>query len=175
MKTKNLIFLLFLVLTSCNSELPNFKQKVLFELHYSNWAWGYQNRGFLIDSLGYVRAFDLSKKTSEWNSPDSTGYITKDKMDGNLEFCDSVICQLNADTLSHYIGKIWGASKGTISKPEMQMADFGELVYSAYIYDDKTNRYKVVMIKTYGDWMSNNSSTEAEEIYAWMNRIGKKQ
>jgi hypothetical protein len=171
MKPKDLIFLLLLTFVSCESDVPTFKQKILFEMHYTNWAWGYQNRGYLIDSLGYVRGFDLSKKTAEWNNPDSAGYLAKDKMDKNLAFCDVVICKLSPDTLSHYVGKIWGASKGTLSKPDMQMADFGELVYSAYVYEEKTNRYKVVMVKTYGDWMLNNSSEEAEEIYAWMNRI----
>jgi hypothetical protein len=174
MKTKNLFMLLVICLTACNSEIADFKQKVLFEMHYTNWAWSYQNNGFLIDSAGYVRAFDLSKKTIEWNSPDSTGYITKEKMDKNLSYCDSTICLLNVDTLSHYVGKIWGASKGKISTPEMQMADFGEIRYSAYIFDEKTNCYKEVMIKLYGDWMSNNNSPEAEEIYQWLNRICKK-
>ena len=54
------------------------------------------------------------------------------------------------------------------------MADFGEIRYSAYIYDEKKNRYKEVLIKLYGDLMCNNSSSEAEEIYGWMNRIGQK-
>jgi hypothetical protein len=72
------------------------------------------------------------------------------------------------------VGKIWEASQGKISQPQMQMADFGEIGYYAYIFDSNTNRYKQVTIKIYGDWMSNNSSSEAEEIYSWLNRIGKK-
>jgi hypothetical protein len=76
--------------------------------------------------------------------------------------------------LSHYVGKIWAASKGKLSKPEMQMADFGEICYYAYIYEAKNNRYKQVTIKQYGDWMSNNSSVEAEELYGWLNRIRMK-
>lgn len=175
MKTKKIISALILILiTSCNSESPDFKQKILFEVHYTNWAWGYQNNGFLIDSLGYVSAFDLSKKTIEWNSPDSTGYISKEKMDQNLSFCDSVITQISSDSLSHYVGKIWEASKGKLSKPEMQMADFGEISYYAYIFDANTNRYKRVTIKQFGDWMINNSSSEAEEIYNWLNRIERR-
>ena len=55
----------------------------------------------------------------------------------------------------------------------MQMADFGEIRYSAFIYDEKMNRYKEVFIRLYGDMMSENNSPEAIEIYYWMNRIGK--
>jgi len=94
-------------------------------------------------------------------------------MDENLSLCDSVICQVNADSLSYYIRKIWAASKGKISEPVMQMADFSEIRYSAFIYDEKTNRYKEVLIKLYGDIMQNNNTKEATDIYLWLNRLGQ--
>jgi len=176
LKTKKIILLLVLVLTySCNNDAPNFKQKILFGVQYTNWAWGYQSKGFLIDSMGYVRAFDLSKTTLVWKNQDSSGYISKANMEINLSYCDSIICKLKGDSLSHYTGKIWAASKGTISKPTTQMADFGEIRYSAYIYDEKSERYKEVLIKLYGDLMINNSSKEAEDIYSWLKRIDTKQ
>lgn len=175
MKRANLIILAIIIITTaCNNEAPDFKQKVLFEVHYTNWAWGYQNHGFLVDSMGYARAFDVARKTATWNNTDSLGYISKEKMDENLSLCDSVICQINADTLAHYVGKIWAASKGKISEPEMQMADFGEIRYSAYIFDEKTNRYKEVLIKLYGDQMQNNNTREATDMYMWLNRIGNR-
>jgi len=64
MKTSKLILLLALIITGCNNESPTLKQKILFEKHYTNWAWGYQDNGLLIDSLGFVRAFDMTKKTA---------------------------------------------------------------------------------------------------------------
>lgn len=173
----NFAFLLLITIISysCNNDIPNFKQKILFGVQYTNWAWGYQNKGFLIDSMGYVRAFDLSKTKQEWKNSDSSGYISKAEMETNLSYCDSVIYNLNVDSLSHYTGKIVAASKGTISKPVTQMADFGEIRYSAYIYDEKYGRYKEVLIKLYGDIMINNSSKEAEDIYGWLKRINTKQ
>ena len=176
MKTKSLLLLIALTLIySCNNNAPNFKQKILFGVQYTNWAWGYQNKGFLIDTMGYVRAFDLSKTTLVWKNQDSSGYISKASMEINLSYCDSIIYKLKADSLLHYTGKIWAASKGTISKPTTQMADFGEIRYSAYIYDEKSERYKEVLIKLYGDVMINNSSIEAEDIYGWLKRIDTKQ
>jgi len=172
MKTKELIFFILFSFASCSNEIPNFKQHILFEKHYSNWAWSYQNNGFLIDSLGNVHAFDLSKKTLKWNYPDSLGYISKDKMDKNLSYCDSIISKLNSDSLSLYVGKIWGASKGKITQSDIYMADFGEIRYSAYILDEKNNRYKEVLVRLYGDITKDNSSKEAGEIYGWMTRIG---
>lgn len=174
-QTKTLLLLLVLYLSfSCNNEPTVFKQKILFEKHYTNYAWFYTDFGYLVDSMGYIRRFDIAKNHLNWNYPDSLGYISREKMEQNLSHCDSIIAKLNSDTLSHYVGKIWGASKGKITKPDMQMADFGEISYSAYIFDEKTNRYKEVLIKLYGDLMINNNSSEAEEIYGWLNRIGQK-
>lgn len=171
MKTGKIIFMLLLGLISCNNDIPNFKQHILFEQHYTNWAWGYQNNGYLIDSLGSVRPFDLSNTTIHWNYPDSLGYISEEKMEENLSHCNTAINQLNSDSLSFYVGKIWNASKGKISQSELQMADFGEIRYSAYIFDEKNKRYKEVLIKLYGDITLNNNATEANAIYGWMTRI----
>jgi hypothetical protein len=175
MKMRNLIVLtILIVVTACEGEVPVLKQKILFQRHYVNYAWFYTDNGYLVDSMGYVRSFDVAKKKLKWNYPDSLGYISKEAMDQNLSYCDSIIHRVGADSLSHYVDKIWGASRGMISKPDMQMADFGEIRYSAYIFDEKKQRYKEVLIKLYGDIMSNNSSPEAQEIYGWMNRIGQK-
>jgi hypothetical protein len=171
MKIKEIMLILLLGLLSCNNEIPDFKQHILFEQHYTNWAWSYQNNGYLIDSLGYIRTFDLSHTTIKWNYPDSLGYISEEKMEENLSHCEKTVNQLNADSLSLYVGKIWGASKGKISQSDLQMADFGEIKYSAYIRDEKKKRYKEVLIKLYGDITVDNSSAEAGEIYGWMNRL----
>lgn len=174
MKAKYIIFILFMTLIACKTEYPNINQRILFEKHYTNWAWSFQNNGYLIDSLGSVRTFDLSKDTIKWNEPDKDGYISLAEMNKNFSHCDSIIYQINTDTLSYYVGKIWAASKGKISEPVNQMADAGSITYSAFIFVEKTNCYKKVLIKTWGDWSIDNDSPEAEEIYQWMMRIGKK-
>jgi len=174
MKAKYLFFIIIMTFTGCKTEYPNFNRKILFEKHYVNWAWGYQNKGFLVDSLGFVNAFDLSKDSIKWNEPDKDGYIGIVEMNENLSYCDSVICQIDADTLAHYTDKILAASKGKISEPVNQMADAGSITYSAFIFDEKTNQYKKILIKTWGDWSVDNSAPEAKEIYQWMMRIGQK-
>jgi len=173
MQAKYIFIVFILFLTGCKSEYLNFNQKILFEKHYSNWAWGYQNNGFLIDSLGFVNAFDLSKDTIKWNEPDKDGYIGVAEMNENYSRCDSIICQINTDTLTHYTDKIWAASKGKISEPLNEMADAGIITYSAFIFDGKTNRYKKVLLKIWGDTSIDNHAPEAKEIYQWMKKIGQ--
>ena len=109
MKAKNLfISIILIAVTACVGEVPDFKQKILFERHYVNYAWFYTNNGYLVDSMGYVRSFDVAKRKLKWNYPDSLGYISKEAMDKNLSYCDSVISQVSADSLARYVGKIWG-------------------------------------------------------------------
>lgn len=171
MKAKYLIPLLFMVLISCKNEMPTIAQKILFEKHYCNYAWGSQNNGYLIDSLGNVMAFDISKDSIKWNEPDKNGYISAAKMNENMARCKSIVAKVQQDTLDYYSGKIWASSYGKISEPVNQMADAGSIVYSAFIYDEKTNNYQQVMLKTWGDWMINNSAPEAVSIYLWMQRV----
>lgn len=151
--------------------MPDFKQRILFEIHYINYAWGFQDQGLIIDSLGNIRVFNLSTKSVKWNFPDQQGYISRVDMDNNVNLCDSIVKKLNKDSLSFYVSKIWKASKGKISEPKYVMFDAGITNYSAYIFDEKTNRYKKVLIKIWGDTSVDNDAPEAEEIYQWLKRI----
>ncbi len=173
MKSNLIVLLLVLCFISCKEEIPLMKQKIYFEMHYINYAWLPQSSGYLVDSLGNVLPFKWVEVFHEWYEPDSTGFISSINMDKNISFCQTPTSHINPDTLKYYVNKIYPASKGTITKLQMQMADFGEIRYSAFIYDEKMNRYKEVFIRLYGDMMSENNSPEAIEIYYWMNRIGK--
>lgn len=174
MRIKLFILLIILSLISCNEDVPSFRQKVLFEVHYINYAWGYMNYGYLIDSTGYARSFNLRNNTIDWHSPDTAGFISQECMNENVSHCDSVIYRVNSDSLALYVEKIYKASKGQISKPQMVMADAGSIRYSAYIYVENLHKYKEVLIKEWGDWMINNDSPEAQEIYEWLIRFNKK-
>lgn len=161
--------------SSCSSENILLTEQVLFEVHYTNYAWGYTENGYLIDSTGAIHSFDLSKKTYKWNYKDEKGYISQEGMCYNLLHCDSVIGEVAADSLAYYRNKINGAARGKISDPVGAMADFGQIRYSAYIYDRNQQRYKEVLIQLYGDMMSDNSSTEAKQLYEWLVRYTKRE
>lgn len=174
MNTKLLIFLSLVFFTSCKSDLILLNQKVYFEMHSANSAWGFHNSGYVIDSAGNVLSFELSQKSYAWNEPDSLGFITSEAMNINVSRCNSVIQKLNADSLALYVRKIPAASLGKISKPKQVMADAGSISYSAYIYDAKKDRYKRVLLKMWGDWMITNDAPEAQQLYLWMSKLGVK-
>lgn len=173
MKPKYLILLIFLSVLSCKEEIPTPKQKIFFEKHYLNEAWLPQSSGYLIDSLGNVLEFKWLEVFHQWYDPDSAGYVSSIDMDKNISFCQTINYHINPDTLNFYVNKIYLASKGKISNPEHVMADAGITTYSAFIYDERTIRYKQVLIRTEGDIYINNSTSEAEQLYRWLSGIGK--
>ena len=74
-----MMILLLVGLTGCEKEGDNGyeapgDQPVLFEYRYVNHAWGYSENGWLIDSKGNMKSYDLPK---DFNLPDSSGYITR--------------------------------------------------------------------------------------------------
>ena len=172
MKSYLLLLIFSVILFSCHDQTVVLKQKVYFEKHYINMAWIPQSTGFLIDSTGTVRGFSWIEISHVWYDPDSTGTVTVSNMDKNISFCQTENVHINSDTLALYVSKIEAASKGHIAAPQPVMADAGTTTYSAFILDEKNNRYKQVLIKTTGDFLTVNNAPEAEQIYRWMVRIG---
>jgi len=172
MRIKQLLILFAFILISCNEEIPVLKQKIYFEKHYVNMAWIPQSTGFLIDSLGIVKEFRWVEVFHIWYDPDSTGHVSSVDMDKNISYCQPGDIIIQRDTLKKYVDEIYAASKGTISLPEHVMADAGITTYSAFIFNEKTNQYKQVLLKTDGDISITNNSSAAMDIYQWMKRIG---
>ena len=136
-------------------------------------AWLPQSSGYLIDSLGNVMEFKWVEVFHEWYDPDSTGYVSSANMDKNISYCQTITYHIHPDTLKNYVDKIYAASKGIISVPQHVMADAGTTTYSAYVFDNKTNRYKKVLLRTVGDISVINNAPEANQIYQWLSGIVK--
>jgi len=172
MKIKIILIGISLFFISCTEEIPVLKQKIFFEKHYVNTAWVPQSNGFLIDSLGIVREFSWVEVSHNWFDPDSTGHVSSEDMDKNITYCRIGNTRINRDTLNKYVDEIYAASKGIISVPQHVMADAGTTTYSAFIFNEKTNQYKQVLLNTDGDISITNSSPAARDIYQWLKRIG---
>ena len=169
MKSKILSLLFIFLLIGCEKDefFTNSDQEIYFRVDAINFAWIFYHAGFMIDSSGYVRGYNLPKV---WNWEDSLGYIAKSKMKENIGQLDTIITKINRDTLKKYINKIKKASRGPITDPVTQMFDAGTTRYSAYLFDSGSQKYKEVIIKQIGDQFIDNKSPEANQIYNWINR-----
>jgi len=169
MKVRLALLVVLITLMSCNDNIPTTQQRIFFEVHYINYAWGYTNQGILIDSLGNVYDYDLTLAQKDgWKSADEDGYISRTDMNKNFAFCDRIVHQVSMDSLQNFVYKIDEAAHGTVSEPVAVMADAGIKQYIAYIYDKKKDRYKKILLSQWGDMQCTNSSPEALELSAWL-------
>ena len=161
---KAFALLLLLTFAGCE-EFLNDNPKAIFLSHYVNYAWGYQNSGYIIDTEGNLREFSLP---DTWNYHDSDGYISETAMQENLDQLDETSCIVAKYDMAYFAGRLEKAMKGKITAPEHRMCDAGGTTTAGYIYEPGTNRYKYVFIRQTGDWYSENTSREAADIYEWL-------
>jgi hypothetical protein len=171
MKRQLLALFLLTILSSCKKEhnsIPDIDQKVLFQREYINYAWSYQLNGWLIDSSGNVRSYNLPET---WHFTDSEGFIYPDTMNSNLQQTEGTVCKVDKDTLLKYFAMLTQAAKGELTSPLMVTADAGSTIYSGFLYDSVSGKYRQIFIKEIGDIFVENKSKEANEIYNWMIRL----
>lgn len=143
-------------------------QKILFHYEYVNHAWGYQHQGWIIDSAGEVHCY---KSPKNWHNCDSIGLIDESLLESNLLQTDSVCFTVEKTELTQMISLIEEASKGEKLEPQQKRYDSGVQVYKAYMLNTVTNKYESVLLKQTGDYLIENNSQAAEELYNWLYTI----
>ena len=169
---KRAIILLFITcITGCETieYNPPESQPVYFEYEYINFAWGYQNNGWIIDAGGNVRSWN---RPEDWRRPDSTGYISESDLLYNISETDSVIEVVGSNELKKHVALIEGAKDGFITEPENIGNDAGSASLYGYWYDPGVDAYLKVFLGLSGDYSSENTSSEAKKLVAWLKEFG---
>ncbi len=164
------IMVLSMFFSNCDEESNNNQydmanQKILFQYEYVNYAWGYQHQGWIIDSAGDVHCY---KSPKNWQQFDSIGLIDASLLESNLLQTDSVCFTVEKTELAQMISLIEEASRGEKLEPQQKRFDSGVQVYTAYMLNTVTNKYESVLLKQTGDYLIENKSQAAEELYNWL-------
>ena len=175
MKNLALYVVLLVFLAGCfqfndSVTMENSTGSLIFQSEYTNYAWGYQHGGWLMDGTGKVKRF---QKGASWVFPDSLGYLSEADMQKNLSVCDSVLTQINSAELYKYSVKALSCIDGQLTTPKNTMADAGEHVYAFYFYETSSKKYKQVILNTTGDWSQENLASQSKEIVDWMMKLSK--
>jgi hypothetical protein len=141
---------------------------LIFQSEYTNYAWGYNHNGWMLDNSGQVKRF---QKGAKWVFPDSLGYISEADMQKNLFACDSVVAQIAIKDYNLYAAKAFACINGPMTKPQNKMADAGEHIQAFYLFDSGQKRYKRVILNMTGDWSQENLAADASSIVDWMLKI----
>jgi len=183
MQAVRFILLIVLVLTGISTPQVNsssegnissgtyFGQKILFHHSYLNWAWGYQNRGWFIDSLGAVKSYKVLSH-SEWYIA-RNGYISEDELFQNYSMADTIEHFLEKNQLYQMYQLVESASHGNYSDINCVGADIGEYANYCYWWDQDSSKYKQVMLSISGDCLQHNLDSSAIILDNWLKEIGE--
>jgi hypothetical protein len=140
----------------------------LFQFERANFAWGWYQRGWLIDDEGFVRSY---KQPSHWNYADSSGCIGKAAMDENLGFADSVCFRIDELVLAAKVRLIEKASEGKLTEMKNEMCDYGAIIYRCYTYDSDKQLYHSYLLDLGGDNVQHNTAAEAVALHEWLSGL----
>lgn len=141
------------------------EQTFLFEISYTNYAWGYQLRGLYIDRQGQVYSYDHSHAV--WQPSDPQAY-TEEELLQKFESRKELTGTVEEDTLAGMFRLIESASQGRLSEPVQKCADAGTTAYLAYRFDKDSGKYISVLLYQTGDWAQKNLSDSAKTLYEWL-------
>jgi len=109
-----------------------------FQVDYANFAWGYDNKGCLIDYEGNIYKYAYG------HSSDGKGLVPAGKMsDADLKFADEL-----ADKAA-----------GGVFKETVAAADMGITMWSAH-----TNYGSMIKLQSKGDYQGKNSAKETDTL-----------
>lgn len=174
MKHILLLFAVFLFPLSCSEvspeplELP--QQDILFKYEYTNFAWSPQQKGWLLDSAGFILEFE---NPSLWQAADQNGAITLQQMNSNLSQTTPSNIQLSKESLGELAVNIQEAISGALADPKNNSADMGALILSAYTFDPQTNTYTEHVLQQEGDLIRENTLRLARQLAEALKNIQK--
>ncbi len=150
-----------------DNEPPEFKQLYLFEVEYINFAWGFIQGGYYIDSLGDVSEYSHSQEL--WQSPHPDSLTYEDLHD---KFAlRKPRNRIDPDEIRKYLALAEKASTGTLSLPQNVCQDAGGTIYRVYLYDEESEIYTPVVLYVAGDWAQKNPAPEADTLFRWLHRV----
>jgi hypothetical protein len=144
------------------------KQVILFQLEYTNYAWGYQHTGFIIDSEGNIHTYD---NPEVWNSPDKDLIISEKQVAENLRRCLKSGKRIPEEELQKYSGYIRNIASSKVTAMKNVAADAGSLLFMCYQYSESTGMYKGYLIKMEGDFTCENLNFYSKKTSSWMRDI----
>jgi hypothetical protein len=144
-------------------------QRILFEMEYVNFAWGHQHRGFYVDSDGGVWTYDVSG--TPWEPARHDAY-TLEELEAKYGSRREPLTTVPARKIEEMRRLIESASRGGLTEPVGNCADFGSITYRAFEYDADGSLYRPVLLYQAGDVALKNTSLSAARITGWLMEIG---
>jgi hypothetical protein len=166
-----ILFFLFtiLLIPGCKKNIAiSKKQRMLFQVEYINYAWGYLHTGFIIDSEGNVLTY---KNPQDWNFPDKDFSINQNQVKENISKCVISGEKIPKAELQKYANYIKNISSSRVTALKNVAADAGSLQYLCYQFSENSGTYKSCLIKMEGDFTCENLNFFSKKVSIWLKNI----
>jgi hypothetical protein len=164
-----LIILTILFSTGCKKNyIIREKQAIMFQLDYTNYAWGYEHKGFIIDYEGNVLIYN---NPEVWNFPDKDFSMSKKQISENISSCIRSGMKIPDEELHKYTNYIKNIASSKVSAIKNVAADAGSLKFICYQLSESTGIYTGHLIKMEGDFTCENLNFFAKKTSSWMKEI----
>lgn len=137
----------------------------VFEVQYTNYAWGPTWQGVSVDANGDVWSFDASDVRNPQPESDP---ITGVALQAKYAHHRRLVAHVGAQELALREAMIAAAAHGPLNAPVGGCADAGILKYRAFQYEAATDTYTPVLLHQQGDEARANSAPEAAQLTAWL-------
>jgi predicted secreted protein len=166
-----LIALIVFPVSGCRkNNLISDKQAILFQFEYLNYAWGFQQNGFLIDNEGNVLTYN---NPENWNFADNDFMITESQVTENINKCLVTRKKISKEELQKYSNHIRNIASSKITALKNVAADEGSFKFICYQFSESTGIYKGTIIKMEGDFTCENLNFYSKKVVAWLKDINK--
>ena len=164
----SLFVAIFLLSTCEKDELDQPDLYVLFQYEYVNYAWGFSHNGWFIDNKGNIKGYKLPEI---WKGCDSLDYIAYDSLICNYNQTDTVLGQVDLETLFEKSAMIEKTLNGDLSEMDCHGADMGRLSFYCYYWDSVKKKYKRQFLSEEGDCEQYNTTSEAIDLTYYLKHI----
>ena len=141
--------------------------QILFELNYTNYAWGFVFDNSFITTEGKVlnhsKGGMAASNPIDWNFPDDDGFISQTDLEENFAKADSLILEFDGSLLEG-IPELIEILEEDLTDPAWMCADFGEYTIWAYRWDSGMEKYQRKLVKQCGDAAIDNQSDIAIQL-----------
>ncbi|HSU16276.1 hypothetical protein [Longimicrobium sp.] len=141
----------------------------LFEVEYTNAAWGRRWNGFYVDAQDRVYSYDLGD--ARFDLEGSGDEFTAAELAAKYAHDAKLVTTLApGEALARYDG-VRAVLTTPLTAPRGMCADAGTLRFSALVYDARTDTYHRVLLHQSGDVAQANLSPVALNLYHWLSGV----
>jgi hypothetical protein len=162
----------FLLLSCKDSGVNNQNQsndKIIYEVEYVNYSWGFNYHGTMIDQDGSIYSYNPAKDTISVLY--HAEYYTEQELQSKYQHAKTYINKIAEDSLNWSHNLATEVTNNDFSDTSRLGADMGELEYSIYIYRPQMSRYQKIILKVEGDWTFYNKSQYAISLVTWLKKL----